>query len=289
MVVSLKLLCDLARVAWSLPSCTYDIWGPSVPRWRKGSSIEKGFTPCRVALPWQALQKRVRFWNSFKLGSFCAEVSVKGQICRFRGLKHCCQMLKRACLHFVMFDRLSIHEVNIRQHATQHPPQVILVLSLTWYGKPEWSAAVACVDGETTMHASTSTMVGCELLLARDDLDSLLLRHEPVWQLLLQDKRHRRRGQVWSRRRIQLLLLQIGAAAPSMEKRGLSEKSGWSRCGAFPFAVRRSQRKQGVVVVRSGDPGMSGTSAGCRRAEPWRRWWEARRSSPGGNRKSKTT
>jgi hypothetical protein len=151
------------------------------------------------------------------------------------------------------------------------------------------------------MHASTSTMVGCELLLARDDLGSLLLRHEPVWQLLLQDKRHRRRRQVWSRRRIQLLLLQIGAIA-AMEKRGLSEKSGWSRCGASPFAVRRSQRrgdedgrrrwrlpvrqprrKQGVVVVRAGDPGMGGTSAGCRRAEPWRRWWEARRSSPGGN------
>jgi hypothetical protein len=67
----------------ALPCCTYDRWGRPVPRWRKASSTQNGATPCRVAPLVQAPQKRVGFWNSFKLGSFCAELSVKGHFCRF--------------------------------------------------------------------------------------------------------------------------------------------------------------------------------------------------------------
>jgi hypothetical protein len=67
-----------------LPCCTYDKWGRPVPRWRKGSSTLNGATPYRVAPLMQASQNRVKFWNSFKLGSFCVELSVKGHFCRFR-------------------------------------------------------------------------------------------------------------------------------------------------------------------------------------------------------------
>jgi hypothetical protein len=45
----------------ALPCCTYDRRGPSVPRWRKGSSTQNGATPSRVAPVLQASQKGVRF------------------------------------------------------------------------------------------------------------------------------------------------------------------------------------------------------------------------------------
>jgi hypothetical protein len=45
----------------ALPCCTYDMRGPSVPRWRKGSSTQNGATPSRVARLLQASQKEVRF------------------------------------------------------------------------------------------------------------------------------------------------------------------------------------------------------------------------------------
>jgi hypothetical protein len=44
-----------------LPCCIYDRPGPSVPRWRKGSSTQNGATPSRVAPLLQASQKEVRF------------------------------------------------------------------------------------------------------------------------------------------------------------------------------------------------------------------------------------
>jgi hypothetical protein len=46
----------------ALPCCTCDRWGPSVPRWRKGSASQSGATPCRIAPLVQASQKRVRFF-----------------------------------------------------------------------------------------------------------------------------------------------------------------------------------------------------------------------------------
>jgi hypothetical protein len=45
----------------ALPCCTCDRWGRPVPRWRKGSSIQNGVTPYRIAPLMQASQKRVRF------------------------------------------------------------------------------------------------------------------------------------------------------------------------------------------------------------------------------------